>query len=358
MKTRINSARWLENQKRWQLKIQKNGVRKTFTSSTPGRKGQRIVHQKADAWLAENVQGGSVKFNIVIDRFLKEKSIYLKPRSVYKYETAINKHIRPYIGYMRVENLTEQTFQDILNDLYDKGYALETIKGVKLHMQQLIKFARKCGYTTLVFENLEVRSKAEKRERRVFSYADIKTILNDDTTEMYGKTAKEKYINLFRFMLLTGVRRGEAFGLKWSDIGPDFIQISRSVTPQREIVEPKTKNSRRLIPVTPLISKILNDVPRVSDYVFNDDNLSLSASGVNLRFKKYCQYHNLAADRLHELRHTFISLNLKTLTLTSVKTIVGHSANFDTVETYGHLLEDDLIKSGKEIEKNFTSLIN
>lgn len=159
-------------------------------------------------------------------------------------------------------------------------------------------------------------------------------------------------------MLLTGVRRGETFGLKWSDITPDYIIICRSVTPQKEITTPKTVNSERLIPLTPMIKQILDETPKRSKYVFNNDLLTLSASGVDLAFKRYCHYHNLTADRLHELRHTFISLNLKTLTLTSVKTIVGHSANFDTVNTYGHLLPDDLKKSGKAINDNFLNLIN
>ena len=34
---------------------QKDGLRKTFYSSTPGRTGQREANAKADAWLDENV---------------------------------------------------------------------------------------------------------------------------------------------------------------------------------------------------------------------------------------------------------------------------------------------------------------
>ncbi len=49
MGLRTNTAAWLPNQQRWQIKVQKDGVRKTFTSSKPGRTGQREANAKADA---------------------------------------------------------------------------------------------------------------------------------------------------------------------------------------------------------------------------------------------------------------------------------------------------------------------
>lgn len=41
MGKRTNTAKWMENQRRWQINVQKDGVRRSFTSSKPGRTGQR-----------------------------------------------------------------------------------------------------------------------------------------------------------------------------------------------------------------------------------------------------------------------------------------------------------------------------
>ena len=41
MKKRVNTAFWVEKEKRWCIAVQKNGTRKRFYSSTPGRTGQR-----------------------------------------------------------------------------------------------------------------------------------------------------------------------------------------------------------------------------------------------------------------------------------------------------------------------------
>lgn len=51
MSKRTNTAVWSETQKRWKLGVQKDGVRKWFYSSTPGRTGQREANKKADLWL-------------------------------------------------------------------------------------------------------------------------------------------------------------------------------------------------------------------------------------------------------------------------------------------------------------------
>ena len=50
---RINTAIWLEKYQRWQIKVQKDGERKTFTCPVPGRKGQIECNGKADKWLMD-----------------------------------------------------------------------------------------------------------------------------------------------------------------------------------------------------------------------------------------------------------------------------------------------------------------
>lgn len=37
---RTNTAKWVESAQRWQINVQKDGKRKTFTSTKPGRTGQ------------------------------------------------------------------------------------------------------------------------------------------------------------------------------------------------------------------------------------------------------------------------------------------------------------------------------
>ena len=47
-----------KRKKRWCIAVQKNGTRKRFYSSTPGRTGQREANAKADAWLDDSIRDG------------------------------------------------------------------------------------------------------------------------------------------------------------------------------------------------------------------------------------------------------------------------------------------------------------
>lgn len=46
MSKRTNTAQWQEKFQRWRIAVQKDGVRKFFYSSTPGRNGQREANRK------------------------------------------------------------------------------------------------------------------------------------------------------------------------------------------------------------------------------------------------------------------------------------------------------------------------
>ena len=77
MGKRTNTAVWTEARKRWQINVQKDGIRKTFTSSKPGRAGQREANSKADAWLDLGIENPNRKVGELLDEFLfaiKEKT--------------------------------------------------------------------------------------------------------------------------------------------------------------------------------------------------------------------------------------------------------------------------------------------
>ena len=107
MGKRTNTAVWIENLQRWQIKVQKNGARRTFVSSVPGRKGQRECNAKADAWLDE----GMVCQNRRIDDLYKEWLDYLqKSTSLSNWrpvESRWRTHVLPEMGAKRIDRVTE-----------------------------------------------------------------------------------------------------------------------------------------------------------------------------------------------------------------------------------------------------------
>jgi integrase len=80
---------------------------------------------------------------------------------------------------------------------------------------------------------------------------------HQDTDELRG--------GMFAMMLLTGLRIGEAQGLRWSDIAPDY----RSFRVNQQLLEgdgkpysfgePKSQGGRRDVPLSPDAIRVLRD---------------------------------------------------------------------------------------------------
>ena len=72
---RTNTAKWIESAGRWQINVQKDGVRKTFTSAKPGRTGQREANKKADEWLDIGVKTERIKVSDAWEQLLQQKQL-------------------------------------------------------------------------------------------------------------------------------------------------------------------------------------------------------------------------------------------------------------------------------------------
>ena len=64
-------ARWIESRGRWQINVQADGERRTFSSSTPGPRGRVEAEKKADAWLSGRVSDGNIRVDAVAKEYLE-----------------------------------------------------------------------------------------------------------------------------------------------------------------------------------------------------------------------------------------------------------------------------------------------
>lgn len=115
----VSRTIWLEKKKIWKINIQKNGIRKSFYSSTPGDKGRKICAQNAASWLS-----GSSPFAVsdhttvetVFERYLKDKE--LETTNIYTIRNRYNNHIKPIIGKIPVMLLTKQDLKRVIYTAY------------------------------------------------------------------------------------------------------------------------------------------------------------------------------------------------------------------------------------------------
>lgn len=354
MGQRINTAKWIESRKRWQINVQKDGIRKTFTSSKPGRTGQSEANKKADAWLDDNISNDSAKISKLLEIYLKEKQDTTSKSNYMKINSIVSNHIKPAIGNIKISRLTEQKLQDIINKAYKKGLAKKSLQNIKAVIVEFVKFCRKCNTTTLFPENLSIPKSARPKGKKILQPEDLTKLFKCDKITMNGVEAYDECVPAYRFQVLTGLRPGELLGLKWSDIDGNILHIRRARNHLNEITNGKNENAIRDFVLPPMAQKVLLTQPHYpnSEFVFGDMTLDF----YRYRWKKFCEYNDINYVSLYELRHTFVSI-AKNLPQGDLKTLVGHSKTMDTLGVYGHQVQGELENISERLENIFDDLI-
>ena len=157
---------------------------------------------------------------------------------------------------------------------------------------------------------------------------------------------------LFPYLLLcTGLRRGEALGLKWGDVDykRQTITVDRGVTYRRgkkTVGETKTEGSARTVPLLGMLAVALKHYQEAKDhFIFHgEDPLApLSEATYRRRWHRWCRENGFAVKvggewqyslTAHVLRHGYATLSSRGGLETGViKDLLGHE-NERTTEIY------------------------
>lgn len=351
---RTGTAKWEEKHSRWRIAVQKDGERKQFYSSKPGRAGQREANAKADAWLDGSMDSSKLKVTDVYKLFMEQEKGRGSSMNFAAVESIGRIWILPRIGKKKMSTIKLGDYQSILIDAEKEGKARKTLSNIRSIISRFSKYCRQHGYSDVYATDLEISKHAPKKEKKILQPDELRALFTCDTTELKGKEEYDAYINAYRFQVVTGLRPGELIGLKWSDIDAHEIHIKRSINSKGEITRGKNDNAIRNIPVTPIVQRILYDQRQItaSGYVFG----IASEHTYYKRWKRYCAFNGIQLHTLYELRHTFVSI-AKVLPEGKLKTIVGHSKSMDTFDVYGHELDGELRESAEILDAEFERLL-
>ncbi|MCA1704696.1 MAG: site-specific integrase [Actinobacteria bacterium] len=163
---------------------------------------------------------------------------------------------------------------------------------------------------------------------------------------------------MWNCMLLLGLRRSEACGLRWSDVNLDAgtILIARGVhrvNGTLTCLPTKTRRSKRTVPLPDVCVRALKEYQDAHHHLRMEQGLAWIDTGylfttrhgtpieprnLTRMFTQVCEKHRLRRIRLHGLRHSCVSLLLALgVHPRVVMEIVGHSAIEMTTNVYGHV---------------------
>ena len=368
MASRKNEAVWVESRGRWQINVQVDGVRKTFTSAKSGRKGKIEAEHKADMWLEDGTcaMTENVKVGALLDQYEAWLRETKSTSHAGQYSGFIRLYIRPIIGLLRASKLTEGDLQDVIDMAYTKRQLSDkTLRDVRGCIMNWLKWCRKRGRLTLYPEELMIPAGARKSEKKVVQPEGIETLFSVSTTSYHGKTVEDWYIHAYRFAVLTGLRPGELRGLEdRTDITDLKVMIRRSINVHGEVTQGKNNNARRTFVLEDYaLSEVkaqramLRAEGIMSPYIFPDQyGNRISHQTLYRAWKRYCEANQIPHVSLYELRHTYISIN-KEMPAGLKKMVVGHSRDMDTEGVYGHALAGDMEKAASYTHAAFADII-
>ena len=292
-----------------------------------------------------------------MDKWMDEYMIFtIKENTIKGYRSQIDHQIKPYIGHKQLASLTTADIQKFYNKIKKEGrvhphpihgHVLSDSMVRKIHMMlhEAMEVAVRERYIVRNPTDNTTIPKKTTTEKQVLDDSQLNRFLEAIQCEPY-------WHDFFYVEVMTGLRRGEICGIKWSDI--DFNEgtlcIKRSVSTKEgggvSIGETKTDAGVRTIIMPPSVATLLwkKRSDAINEWVFphyTNPSDPLHPSSAYKKLKTLLKRLELPLLRFHDLRHTFATqatdggVDPKTLA-----GILGHTDASFTLDTYTHVTSD------------------
>jgi len=278
----------------------------------------------------------------------------LKPKTMALYRDFTTNYLVPNLGEIRLLELRahhlDRMYSAIVLGRRGRPLSPSTIRRVHAVPRSALNSAvkrRLLPYSPA--EQIELAPENPKRPKP-WTAQECHTFLRD--------IADDRLANLYHLILSTGMRRGEAIGLRWVDVDLEgaYLSVVQQITEVhgRGIVgTPKTKRGTRDIPVDSKTVTMLQRQQETQDLersawgpAWNDaglvftreDGRPLRPEYATRHFQALAERSGLPAIRLHDLRHTNASLALEAgVEMKVVSERLGHSQISITADLYTHV---------------------
>lgn len=296
--------------------------------------------------------------------------------------------MKPYVGNIKLKALQTSDLQRLFNNLLKDGRAAtepdkEANPGLSLKSVHNIRTTVKAALRQAVDNDLIIKNpasatklpKMEKKEVMPFTREEAECFLNT------VKSLDHRLFSAFYIALFTGLRLGEILGLMWSDI--DFtvgvFEVRRNLVVIKDDTTgkhhldfgpPKTPKSKRIIPMTPALVKVLkshkarqNEEKLFFGASYCDEGLVFcSEDGKRIWPRNFQRVYYSLLERagvqhkkFHTTRHTFASMLIEDgEDIRNVQEMLGHSMMSTTADIYSHVIE----KTKKKVMTRMQGLLD
>lgn len=277
----------------------------------------------------------------------------VRPLTFAGYSVNVRKHLVPALGRIRLDRLTPQNVQEMINGRLAAGFSPKTVAYAHQVLRTALELAKRWD---LIDRNVASMVDPPRRER-----PKIHPLDPSQARRFLDSIRGHRLEALYSVALAMGLRQGEALGLLWEDV--DLAASTLTVRHQLQridgrlaLVEPKTERSRRAIAIPPSVIERLreHEARQLAEKLWagskwidrglvftNRIGGPLQARRVIEDFHKTLVAAGMHRIRFHDLRHSCATLLLvQGVSPRVVMDILGHSEIAMTMDIYSHVVPE------------------
>ncbi|MGI8411633.1 MAG: tyrosine-type recombinase/integrase [Solirubrobacteraceae bacterium] len=312
----------------------------------------QFTKRLAEDWLRETLDGarrgttaGMVEtgatFADAAEEYLRfaEQDRGCKPTTIRSYRSAINAHLLPAFGSMRIEDLTARDIERWRSGMSGtrdaRALSNKTKNNLLVLMHAIFRRAVK-------LYGLPINPVANVDRFRVRPSGDIDVFSPEEVWSLARAAASEIDGAIFLTAAFTGLRRGELLALRWRDV--DFTAATirvRASYAGGQLTTPKSGKVRS-VPLAPDVATTLARLGQRERFRGEDDfvfagqaGMPLNGDALSARYERALTAAGLRRLRFHDLRHTFGTRMISEADIRRVQEWMGH-ADIQTTMKYLH----------------------
>ena len=359
------------NKEWWEYRIyyQDPLSRKTREKSKKGfatKPEAKLAAEEAERLLREGYEQDEISLKHFLKEWLEEhKKGSVRKNTFELHQRNVNNHILPYFKNILLKDLKPLMYQKFINHLHDQNYSrrtVEIIHGTLFNAYEKAIVLQKIKKNPCI--GVTIKGEEKKQDIKFIETEHISTFLK--VAYEYGYI----YWLFYKVLIETGMRKGEAAALQWTDVDlkEKTININKTLDFQEAskgsnniFGDTKTYHSERTITISQSLANDLhmhkkyqnqNKTALNENYHFdlnlvlcrNDGNFMPKSSLFN-SFSRILKKAEIPSLPIHSLRHTHAVLQLEAgADMKYLQERLGHGSMQITADVYSHI--------SKKIEKD------
>lgn len=305
------------------------------------------VMKKLDGLRLELMRGENITDKLTtgvwLERWLEESArVTVRETTYIQYKAQVQNHVTPALGRIPLRKLSPDHVAKFYSDLEKNGVSASIREAIHLRLHRALAVALKRGLVLRNVTDAVDRPKRRSNPMRALSVEQARNFLDI--------ARGDRLYPLYVLAVTTGLRQGELFALRWSDVNLETGVVSvrgtlKIVKGRVYVDEPKTAKGRRRVDLGPDAVEVLRQHRATqahgTEWVFTDGGGGpLRKPNVMARsFRPLLKAAGLPQIRFHDLRHTAATLLLaQGVHPKIVQERLGHASIDLTLDTYSHVL--------------------